>query len=129
MTTAYLDTSAAIKLLVAELESTALRAELLESERRLVASMLLLTELHCAAGRRSGMIAPANVNAVLRLVTLVDVTRGDLIAAATHAPLRSNDATHLAVALRLGVDEMLTYDRELAAVAGAAGVRILAPAQ
>jgi predicted nucleic acid-binding protein len=74
------------------------------------------------------MIAPANVNAVLRLVTLVDVTRGDVIAAGTHAPLRSNDAIHLAVALRLGVDEILTYDRELATVAGAAGVCILAPA-
>jgi predicted nucleic acid-binding protein len=128
VTTTYLDTSAAIKLLVTESESTALRTELGRSERRLVASMLLHTELHCAAGRRSGMIAPANVNAVLRLVTLVDVTRGDVIAAGTHAPLRSNDAIHLAVALRLGVDEILTYDRELATVAGAAGVCILAPA-
>ncbi|MFT4215635.1 MAG: type II toxin-antitoxin system VapC family toxin [Micropruina sp.] len=126
--TTYLDTSAAIKLLVTEPESAALRSELMSSPRTLVSSMLLHTELHCAAGRRPGQISPAAVNAVLALVTLVDVSRGDLIAAGTHAPLRSNDAIHLATALRLGADEMLTYDRELAAAAAAAGVSIAAPA-
>lgn len=126
MTTTYLDTSAAIKLLVTE--SAALRADLRTSPRRLTSSMLLHTELHCAAGRRAGQISPAAVNAVLGLVTLVDVTRGDLVTAGTHAPLRSNDAIHLATALRLGVDEMLTYDHELAAAAASAGIRITAPA-
>ncbi len=127
MTTTYLDTSAAIKLLVTEPESGALRANLTVSQRRLVSSMLLHTELHCAAHRRTGQISVAAVNAVLGLVTLVDVTRGDLVAAGTHAPLRSNDAIHLATALRLGVDEMLTYDHELASAAASAGIRIVAP--
>ncbi|MFT3714750.1 MAG: PIN domain-containing protein [Gordonia sp. (in: high G+C Gram-positive bacteria)] len=48
-------------------------------------------------------------------------------AAGTHAPLRSNDAIHLATALRLGVDEMLTYDEELGRAASAAGIRVVAP--
>ncbi|MFT4295798.1 MAG: type II toxin-antitoxin system VapC family toxin [Micropruina sp.] len=117
--TTYLDTSAAIKLLVTEPESAALRSELTSSPRRLAASMLLHTELHCAAGRRRGQISSAAVNAVLSLVTLV--------AAGTHAPLRSNDAIHLATALRLGVDEMLTYDHELAAAATAAGIVVATP--
>lgn len=58
---------------------------------------------------------------------LVDLTRGDMIAAGTHAPLRSNDALHLAVAIRLGVDELVTYDDELARAAIAAGLTVYAP--
>ncbi|MFT4051449.1 MAG: type II toxin-antitoxin system VapC family toxin [Microbacterium sp.] len=124
---AYLDTSAAIKLLVTEDESAALRAELTSSPRRLVSSMLLHTELHCAAGYRPGFITPTAVNAVLSLVTLVDVTRGDLISAGAHAPLRSSDAIHLATAIRLGVDELLTYDTELAHACNAVGIEVVAP--
>lgn len=127
MTTSYLDTSAAIKLVVTEPESGALRTHLMLSQGRLASSMLLHTELHCAAHRRTGQISVAAVNAVLSLVTLVDVTRGELIAAGTHSPLRSNDAIHLATALRLGADEMLTYDQELAATAASAGIRIVTP--
>jgi len=51
---------------------------------------------------------------VLDTLTLVDVTRGDLLTAgALPGRLRSNDAVHLAAALRIGVDHMLTYDAEL----------------
>ncbi|WP_022885009.1 type II toxin-antitoxin system VapC family toxin [Glaciibacter superstes] len=127
MTTAYLDTSAAIKLLVEEAESEALVAELIDSSRRLVASWLLHTELHCAAGRNPTIILTDAIATVLDVVNLVDVTRGDLLAAGTHAPLRSNDAIHLATALRLGVDEVVTYDDELARAAVSAGIRVVAP--
>lgn len=127
VTTAYLDTSAAMKLLIDEAESAALVAELTGSSRRLAASWLLHTELHCAAGRNPAVIATEAIAVVLDAVALVDITRGDLLAAGTHAPLRSNDAIHLATALRLGVDEVLTYDEELARTAAAAGVRVLAP--
>lgn len=128
MTTAYLDTSVAMKLLVEEAESEALVAELIGSSRRLVASWLLHTELHCAAGRNNTIILLDAVATVLDVVNLVDVTRGDFLAAGTHAPLRSNDAIHLATALRLGVDEIFTYDDELARAAVSAGVRVVAPA-
>lgn len=128
MTTAYLDTSAAMKLLVEETESEALVAELIDSSRRLVASWLLHAELHCAAGRNPAIILLDAVATVLDVVNLVDVTRGDLLAAGTHAPLRSNDAIHLATALRLSVDEIVTYDDELARAAVSAGIRVVAPA-
>lgn len=127
VTTAYLDTSAAMKLLVPEAESEALVDELERPERVLAASWLLHTELHCAAGRNPADVALDAVADVLGVVTLVDLTRGDLLAAGTHAPLRSNDAIHLATALRLGVDEFLTYDRELATAARNAGLRVVAP--
>lgn len=128
VTTAYFDTSAAMKLLVLEPESDALFEELAHPGRRLVASWLLHTELHCAAGRNPAEITLGAVSEVLDLITLIDVTRGDLLAAGTHAPLRSNDALHLATALRLGADEMITYDSELAEAARNAGVRAVAPA-
>lgn len=128
MTTAYLDTSAAMKLLVEEAESEALVAELIDSSPRLVASWLLHAELHCAAGRNPTIILLDAVTTVLDVVNLVDVTRGDLLAAGTHAPLRSSDAIHLATALRLGVDEIVTYDDELARAAVSAGIRVVAPA-
>jgi hypothetical protein len=35
---------------------------------------------------------------------------------------------HLAVALRVGVDEMITYDVELTAAAGASGLAVASPA-
>lgn len=127
MTVAYLDTSAAMKLLVAEPESDALTAYLIDPDVRLASSWLLHTELHCAAGRNPAIVSLEAIAVVLDATTLVDVTRGDLLAAGTHAPLRSNDAIHLATALRVGVDEMVTYDRELAAVAGSAGIHVSAP--
>jgi hypothetical protein len=127
VTVAYLDTSAAMKLLVEEPESESLTAELTQSDVRLASSWLLHTELHCAAGRNPSIISLEAITAVLDATTLVDVTRGDLLAAGTHAPLRSNDAIHLATALRIGVDEIFTYDRELARVADSAGIRVSAP--
>lgn len=128
MTLAYVDTSAAIKLVIEETESATL-AETLSStaERRLASSWLLHTEMHCAAGRHPEDVERDAVRAVLDTINLVDLTRGDMIAAGTHAPLRSNDAIHLAVAIRLGVDEMITYDGELAAAASRAGLTVFAP--
>ncbi len=126
MTLSYVDTSAAMKLVVAEAESAAL-AEGLATGRRLVASWLLHTELHCAAGRYPDAVDVTEIQRVLDAVNLADLTRGDMIAAGTHAPLRSNDAIHLAVAIRLGADEMATYDAEVAHAARAAGLRIFAP--
>lgn len=126
MTVSYVDTSAAMKLVVAEPESAAL-AEGLATGRRLVASWLVHTELHCAAGCYPDDVDLTEIQRVLDAVNLADLTRGDMIAAGTHAPLRSNDAIHLAVAIRLGADEMATYDAEVAQAARAAGLRIFAP--
>lgn len=116
-----------MKLLVDEPESAALLNEL-PNDRRLVASWLLHTELHCAAGRHPDVVDVNAVNQVLAAVNLADLTRGDMLAAGMLAPLRSNDAIHLAVALRIGVDEIATYDAELTSAATTAGLAILAPA-
>lgn len=128
VTTSYVDASAAMKLLVPEAESEALFDELARPGRQLVASWLLHAELHCAAGRNPADVELQAVAEVLKLVSLVDVTRGDILTAGTYAPLRSNDAIHCAAAFRLGVDEFITYDRELAAVAEEAGISVVAPA-
>ncbi|MCM3780029.1 type II toxin-antitoxin system prevent-host-death family antitoxin [Microbacterium hydrocarbonoxydans] len=66
---------------------------------------------------------------VARLVPIRPSVLDELLAeaAGTLAPLRSQDAIHPAVALRLGVQEMITYDRELADAATRAGLRVLSP--
>lgn len=119
-----------MKLLVEEAESASLAAYL-ETEEGLdvVASWLLHTELHCAANRHPDDIDTAGVGVVLDTITLVDLTRGDLLTAgALPGRLRSSDAVHLAVALRMGADGIITYDVELAAAATSSGLEVLAPA-
>ena len=98
-----MDTSAAMKLLVEEVESAAL-ADFLETARRGPDTpggvlSLLHTELHCAANRCPENIHHDAVADVLSAVALVDLESGDL----TTAPLlpgrlRSADAIHLATA-------------------------------
>lgn len=126
----YLDTSAALKLLVQEPESAAIADHLNHIQdvgNDIVSSMLLYTELHCAAARRGAMSADA-INSVLDVVALVDIERDDLTWAATSAwGLRSADAIHLAAALRLEADAMLTYDAELTRAARRAGIAVDLP--
>lgn len=120
----YLDTSAALKLVIEEPESSPLAAHLARrygSSDHLVSSMLLHTELHCASQRRG--ISSHLVVAVLNAVTIVDLDRSDLLRAAAFASgLRSADAIHLAVALRLEADDFITYDRELITAADRTGM-------
>lgn len=128
LTTAYMDTSAAMKLVVIEDGTAGMLALVTGGGRRFVSSWLLHTELHCAAGRHPDDVDRHQVQNVLKRVTLLDVTRGDLLDAGTHTPLRALDALHLAAALRVGADEMITYDAELADAAARAGLSVLAPA-
>ena len=125
----YADTSAVLKLVVEELESSAL-AEYLSTavsrNDRLVASMLLYTELHCAAHRRG--FPGELVNATLGGINLVDLARSDLMyAAALPGKLRSADAIHLAAAIRLQADLLVAYDADLLAAAVDAGINVLSP--
>jgi predicted nucleic acid-binding protein len=97
-------------------------------ERQLVASWLLHTELHCAANRHPDEVDLDSVGIVLDTVALIDLARGDLVTAGTlPGRLRSNAAIHLAVALRVGAHEMITYDSHLAAAAEKAGVVAVQP--
>ncbi|MHA7292442.1 type II toxin-antitoxin system VapC family toxin [Arthrobacter sp. HLT1-21] len=126
----YVDTSAALKLIVDERESGAL-AEFLttaaQAGDQLVSSMLLYTELHCAARRRRG-IPSTVINMVLSGITLADCTRSDpMFSTALSGGLRSADAIHLAVALRLQTDLLVAYDGELLAAAVDAGLSVVSP--
>lgn len=125
----YADTSAVLKLVVEERESEALAAHLYEataSGGHLVTSMLLYTELHCAARRRN--LPFDHVNNVLAGINLVDVTRSDLMyASALPRQLRSADAIHLATAIRLQADAVVAYDQELLLAAKESGLMTESP--
>ena len=129
---AYLDTSAAMKLLVDEPESPALTAYLQEAvvdpKGDVVAGWLLHTELHCAARCHPDAVRADAVGQLLDAVILVDLTRGDLMTAGSLPwGLRSYDAIHLAVALRVGADAMIAYDGELLEASAAAGLVAVRP--
>lgn len=129
----YLDTSAALKLVISEPETRALSGYLQHEARSsalsVVAAWLLHTELHCAANRRPEYVDATQVRGVLEVVDLVDVERADLIAAGSSPyRLRSSDAIHLAVALRVGADAIISYDEELQDAARDAGLTVVAPA-
>ncbi|TSD96099.1 type II toxin-antitoxin system VapC family toxin [Skermania sp. ID1734] len=125
----YLDTSAALKLLLAEAESDAL-AEAIDAEQPdLVACLLLETELRRAANR----IEPLTQSAVSDFLEGVDLYElpGSLFTAAGLLPgehLRSLDALHLAAAVRIGAEQIITYDVRMAQSARALGLKLTAPA-
>lgn len=127
----YSDTSALVKLVVAAMETPALRAWLAESDRDLVASDLVRTEL-VRAVRRAAPDRLLEARLVLESVTLLEVTTAVFDEAGRIEPsfMRSLDALHLASALDLGdgLEGLLTYDVRLAEVAKANGIPVLAPA-
>lgn len=126
----YLDTSAASKLVVREVETSALRRWLRNSSGDVVASDIMRTEL-VRATRRVVPAAVVQARAVLDAVTLVAVSSSILDRAALLEPmtLRSLDAIHLATVLDLGddVDAIVTYDHRLAEAALSLGVEVVAP--
>ena len=132
MTTLYLDSSALVKLVVAEPESAAL-LKLLRTSPIRVSSTLSLAEVPRAL-RRAGFSAGARRRArdVLARVNLVDIDRRVLSGAAALDPaaLRTLDAIHLATALSIREDlqAVVTYDRRLTAAAQRAQLEVLAPA-
>jgi len=126
----YIETSAAAKLLVEEPASSRLAARLddaLEGGDALLSSMLLEIELRRLAVRVE--LAQTTVTHLLERFDLVETDR-TLYREAGLLPgrhLRSLDALHLAAALRIGADVMVTYDRRQADAAEATGLPVLAP--
>ncbi|MSW72196.1 MAG: PIN domain-containing protein [Actinobacteria bacterium] len=124
----YLDTSAAVKLLVAEAESDALVDELRREQSTLVACLLLETELRRVVAREPVLTQQA-VTQLLRGVDLYELSP-PLFAEAGLLPgagLRSLDALHLAAAIRLEVESVITYDVRMAEAATLLGLDVLAP--
>jgi predicted nucleic acid-binding protein len=124
----YLDTTAFIKLVLAEPESGPLREELLG--RELLSSSLLSVEGRRAA-RRYGALAAGRARAALTAITLLPLDQPILDAAAELDPteLRSLDALHLATVMSLGEDleRLYCYDGPLANAARALGIDVRQP--
>lgn len=129
MSTWYLDTSAALKLVLEEKESVALIATIDAERPALVASWLLETEMRRAC-HRSEALSQRHVTELLDRVELFEVTPAIFVQAGLlpGADLRSLDALHLAAALGIGVDQVVTYDRRMASAARDIGLAVSSPA-
>jgi predicted nucleic acid-binding protein len=126
----YLDSSAAVRLIVREAESEALE-RWLRPHDLLASSALLRTELLRAIRRGApGRIAEAR--AALGAFTLRAVDDEILDLAGEIAPsfIRSLDAIHLATALRLAteLEAIVTYDRRMIEGARLLGLPVASPA-
>lgn len=127
--TCYIDTSAALKILVTEKESEELRSflgDFMSQGGVLISSMLIFTELKCSAARR-GLVG-TYVDELLRSIDLITISDTQLRRAATSGwGLRSADSIHLAVALECESDLFLAYDRDLLDAAAAVGLSTNSP--
>lgn len=124
----YLDTSAALKLVVEESESDALAQGIDRQQPDLVACWLLETEMRRAAHREEHLTQQI-VSEFLEGVGLYEVP-SSLFREAGQLPgahLRSLDALHLAAAIRIGVDRVVTYDSRLKDAALSLGLNVFAP--
>ena len=127
----YLDTSAAAKLLVEEIESDALVAFLdrtVEGGDVVGSSRLLETELRRLGVRLS--IPQEHVTLVLERLDLL-MPDDEVFRTAGLLPgssLRSLDALHVAAALRWTADAVVTYDERQALAARGVGLEVAAPA-
>ncbi len=126
----YLDTSAFLKLIVAEKHSKSLRTWAERHDQSLVSSDLLLIE-SLRTARRLGPEFLLATREMLRGVHLVALTADICESAADLDPaiMRSLDAAHLATALQLGADleAVVTYDDRMSEAAAQLGIRVLAP--
>ena len=127
----YVDSSALVKLVVAEPETPALMARL-SQQPNLVSSAVAAVEVIRAARRASTSEAVvARAREVVRAVHLLAVDARVLDHAADIEPrgLRTFEAIHLASALSIrdDLEAMVVYDQRLAAAAEAAGLKVLTP--
>jgi predicted nucleic acid-binding protein len=127
----YLDTSAALKLVLPEAETPALelwiaeRASLARASSRLLRIEMLRTVSRHARHRMD------RANIVLSGVVLLSMDDAAPTAESIGDPLlRSLDAIHLATAhgLRTALTAFVTYDKRLAASAAALGLPLESPA-
>ena len=131
MSTYYIDTSAAMKLLAVETHSRALTAFYDEHARSAwVSSALLRIELLRSVRR----VLPDSLSLARELLNAFDTVpiddkTVDAAAAEPDPALRSLDAIHLATARLFGesLDALVTYDDRMTEAARRQGVPVLAP--
>jgi predicted nucleic acid-binding protein len=125
----YVDTSALVKLVMAESESKALRAYL-EDRGPLVSSALASAAL-VRATRRAWPELETQAMRILEAIEQFAVDDDVLTRAARLSPpaMRTLDAIHIATALALGpdVEALITYDARMSEGAAAAGLSVEAP--
>lgn len=127
--TAYLDSSAIVKLVADERESPALRDALLQFASRVSCSLARVEVIRAVRGKGEPAIRVAR--GVLEGVELIELD-GELLdlAAELDAPLRPLDAIHVAAAMELGdgLEALVTYDAAMQRGAAALGLPVLSPA-
>jgi predicted nucleic acid-binding protein len=124
-----MDTSAAWKLIVREAESEALGRAIDTDGPDLLSCWLLDTEIRRACLRVPNL-TQQTVSGLLDEIDLCEVPAA-LFRHAGRLPvaqLRSLDALHLAAAIQLDVDHVVTYDLRMAEAARLLGLHVLAPA-
>ncbi|MDE0188283.1 MAG: type II toxin-antitoxin system VapC family toxin [bacterium] len=126
----YLDTSAAVKLLIPEEGTNSLVRWLESHEEQVFSSDLLRTEL-LRVTRRIAPDLMVQARALLEALVILTLSTELCERAAILEPhlLRSLDAIHLAAAMELGDDlrGLVTYDQRLAAGAERLGIEVLTP--
>lgn len=127
----YLDTSAALKLVVPEPETQALELWIAErSGLPRVSSRLLRIEMMRAISRHAPHRA-SRAQVVLAAIALLSIDDAAPAAEVIGDPLlRSLDAIHLATAhgIRAGLDAFVCYDKRLCESAQAVGLPVESPA-
>lgn len=126
----YLDSSALVKLAIAEPETDAL-VEFLRGRPDRASSAVARVEVMRAVRRTGDVDAATRARAVLANLVSLQLTDALIETAAqlTSDAVRSLDAIHLATALSLAPDlaGMVVYDKRLADAARAAGLTVWAP--
>ncbi len=128
MSSWYLDTSALLKLVIQEKESSALRkivgdGDVTSNFTRLEVARTLKpypTKAKKDAGTMFNFIAQVPVDSEIMAQAALVIEASELKAA---------DAIHVASAMRLGrlIEGIITYDRQMATAASRFGIRVLAP--
>lgn len=132
MTVLYVDSSALLKRVVAEAESSAVRALL--TERHLAGDLLTassLAWLEVWRSLRRAAVAEIDRVTAAAMSGIAEYTLDEAVLQRARRvgtdDLRSLDAIHLASAIAVGADAILTYDVRLAGAAAAVGMAALAP--
>lgn len=123
-----MDTSALAKMVVAEAESEALQSHLRSRATTLTTSQIGAIELTRSA-RRLGISSANHSHALLASIEIAQLNRAIAQRAANLGPatLRTLDAIHVATAIELRVDVVITYDQRMLEACEANGLEVAAP--
>lgn len=126
----YADTSALVKLLIAEAETPALAEYLSKAQDRTTSSELAIAEVTRTVARAGIDVAAAGL--LLRQLDLLAIDEAGLwragrLPSPAGTFVRTADAIHLVAAMELGESEFLTFDRRQAQAAAERGFAVIAP--